>query len=74
MQVKCKFWGYEFFDINPIIDFLNVKNEGANMLQDLIHHYKSAVDSIQKYNIFLIAKRDLAQSDFKVFCEMLMLS
>ena len=44
------------------------------MLQDLIHHYKSAVDSIQKYNIFVIAKRDLAQSDFKVFCETLRLS
>ena len=44
------------------------------MLQDLIHHYKSAIDSIQKYNIFLIAKRDLAKSDFKVFCETLRLS
>ena len=29
LQVKCKFWGYEFFDTTPIIDFLNVKNEGA---------------------------------------------
>jgi len=26
------------------------------MLQDLIHHYKSAIDSIQRYNIFIIAK------------------
>jgi len=44
------------------------------MLQDLIRRYKNAIDSIQKYNIFIIAKRDLAQSDFKVFCETLRLS